>query len=133
MAKPSGRTAFRDDVERIPPLKVRSELGVSPSEQPEPVRNPLVIPGNSATEIPQVNTDTKKKVRPQSKKPQLSWNKGNVIGSGGFGVVYLGMDRNTGRLIAGKEFNFDVKEQRQRELLEQLHGCTAMLKSRMIF
>jgi serine/threonine protein kinase len=61
-------------------------------------------------------------------RSEIAWTKGKVIGSGGFGTVYLGMDANTGQLIAGKEFNFDVKEQKQLTLLAQLEAEIRVMK-----
>ena len=66
--------------------------------------------------------------RQPTRRKELAWTKGKVIGSGSFGTVYLGMDANTGHLIAGKEFNFDVKEQKQIELLSQLETEIRVMK-----
>jgi serine/threonine protein kinase len=55
--------------------------------------------------------------RHRTSKRVLQWHKGRVIGQGGFGTVYCGLDANSGQLVAGKEFNFDVNEAKQVELL----------------
>lgn len=62
------------------------------------------------------------------KRKQISWQRGKLIGSGGFGKVYLGLDKNSGALIAGKEFNFDVREAKQITMLAQLENEIKIMK-----
>lgn len=71
----------------------------------------------------------RKKTRPTDKKKQtLLWQKGRLIGSGGFGKVFLGLDGNSGTLIAGKEFNFNVNESKQVSMLQTLDAEIRMMK-----
>lgn len=41
-------------------------------------------------------------------KPQIRWRKGELIGCGAFGRVYMGMNLDSGELLAVKEVNFLV-------------------------
>lgn len=45
--------------------------------------------------------------QPQQIEPPSSWIKGELIGSGAFGRVYLGLNNDTGRLMAIKEVPFN--------------------------
>lgn len=46
------------------------------------------------------------KVVVSAAKQNLVWTRGRLIGCGGFAKVYVGLDSNSGKLIAGKEFSF---------------------------
>ncbi|CUF97002.1 protein kinase, putative [Bodo saltans] len=84
-------------------------LGISTSFQDE-----AVVP--VATQREERAERTRRRKHRTSKRV-LQWHKGRVIGQGGFGTVYCGLDANSGQLVAGKEFNFDVHEAKQVELL----------------
>jgi hypothetical protein len=43
---------------------------------------------------------------PPSSPPPIRWRKGELIGSGAFGRVYMGMNLDSGELIAVKQVNF---------------------------
>lgn len=71
----------------------------------------------SVTRKPSMGDRMRRSRRKRPSQNVLEWHKGKVIGQGGFGTVYLGLDARSGQLVAGKEFNFDVSEARKAELL----------------
>lgn len=93
-------------------------LGVSTSFYDE-----AVVPVPTQREEPKPFTSERPRRssrRHRNAKRVLQWHKGRVIGQGGFGTVYCGLDANSGQLVAGKEFNFEVHETKQVELLSVL-------------
>lgn len=64
----------------------------------------------------------RKREEPAKKRKKMLWQKGKLIGSGGFGKVYLGLDGNTGTLVAGKEFSFEGgnTEQKVKDLEQEM-------------
>lgn len=47
----------------------------------------------------------KPKPKPDNTQFIVSWKKGTLLGSGGFGKVYLGLDNETGSMFAVKEIS----------------------------
>lgn len=47
----------------------------------------------------------KPKPKPDNSQFVVSWKKGTLLGSGGFGKVYLGLDNETGAMFAVKEIS----------------------------
>lgn len=47
----------------------------------------------------------KPKPKPDNTQFIVNWKKGSLLGSGGFGKVYLGLDNDTGAMFAVKEIS----------------------------
>eukprot|EP00742_Colponemidia_sp_Colp-10_P005803 GILJ01006206.1.p1 GENE.GILJ01006206.1~~GILJ01006206.1.p1 ORF type:complete len:573 (+),score=81.34 GILJ01006206.1:77-1795(+) len=56
----------------------------------------------TTTQEPTTTSVTAVSARPSSSRPPLQWVRGQLIGSGAFGKVYLGLNQNTGELLAIK-------------------------------
>jgi len=57
----------------------------------------------------------------------ISWKKGESIGSGSFGTVFLGLNNETGELLAVKEVSMVVEGSKGKEAVEQLEREVALL------
>ncbi|CDO99017.1 unnamed protein product [Coffea canephora] len=78
--------------------------------------------------LPPIAKSEPVKVRKDESKPQIRWRKGELIGCGAFGRVYMGMNIDSGELLAVKEVsiaaNSASKERTQvhiRELEEEVN------------
>lgn len=59
---------------------------------------------------------------------KLLWQKGRLIGTGGFGKVFLGLDGNTGTLLAAKEFDLTNTSNRLAEQVAALQKEIKLMK-----
>jgi serine/threonine protein kinase len=70
--------------------------------------------------------------QPGKKRGKLLWQQGRLIGTGGFGKVYVGLDGNTGTLVAAKEFDISAAagdRQQKPAQLESLQREIRFMKS----
>ncbi|XP_010539223.1 PREDICTED: mitogen-activated protein kinase kinase kinase YODA-like [Tarenaya hassleriana] len=62
-----------------------------------------------------------------SARPGPRWKKGRLLGSGSFGFVYLGFDRESGEMCAMKEVTLFPDDSKSKESAQQLNQEIAML------
>eukprot|EP00756_Hemistasia_phaeocysticola_P063761 Hpha_TRINITY_DN7229_c0_g1::TRINITY_DN7229_c0_g1_i1::g.102214::m.102214 len=72
---------------------------------------------------------------PQSPRVQgaraerMQWKQGSLLGAGGFGTVHLGLNSQTGELMAVKQIRFDNKDSKLKQQLAQLQTELTLLKT----
>ncbi|GAX75900.1 hypothetical protein CEUSTIGMA_g3343.t1 [Chlamydomonas eustigma] len=66
-----------------------------------------------------------------SSSPQMpkSWRKGDALGSGSFGTVFLGLNNDTGELLAVKEVSLTVEDAKRKEAITQIEQEVALLST----
>lgn len=113
------------EIKRTAPASSRFSTGVPLTQMSQlskvPIIPPLFPTVNGAGMDAYRNSST-----PSAKELQIKWKRGEVIGQGAFGVVYLGLNTESGELLAVKQMALDevsVKE------LSQLENEINLLRS----
>mmetsp|Transcript_7745 Transcript_7745/g.20633 ORF Transcript_7745/g.20633 Transcript_7745/m.20633 type:complete len:601 (-) Transcript_7745:579-2381(-) len=85
--------------------------------------------GHKSPSHPEVANDSVMPLRPCGPSMPVSWKMGDSVGSGSFGNVYLGLNNDTGELLAIKSVSLmdDSGNSQRQEALEQLEHEVSLL------
>eukprot|EP01059_Diplonema_ambulator_P003199 TRINITY_DN1285_c4_g1_i1.p1 TRINITY_DN1285_c4_g1~~TRINITY_DN1285_c4_g1_i1.p1 ORF type:complete len:616 (+),score=79.50 TRINITY_DN1285_c4_g1_i1:212-2059(+) len=110
---------------------VKSSIETAPQKKTRPIPAPLSHP-HEPVGSPQEHSPTQPQAPTPTgagnststpiKPPKLNWKKGEIIGRGTFGVVWLGLDLDTGRQIAIKEIDFPPDLQTDENAMKRLRS-----------
>ncbi len=67
---------------------------------------------------------------PSPMECDIEWKKGELIGKGSFGKVYMGMNIKTGELLAVKQVRLNTSEARARRACRRVRACVRALGGR---
>eukprot|EP01006_Ploeotia_vitrea_P034393 TRINITY_DN65748_c5_g2_i1.p1 TRINITY_DN65748_c5_g2~~TRINITY_DN65748_c5_g2_i1.p1 ORF type:complete len:1089 (-),score=97.91 TRINITY_DN65748_c5_g2_i1:49-3177(-) len=85
-----------------------------------------VTPSNKDSKEKGGTVDKDKK---EEKKEKINWRKGELLGTGGFGVVHIALNRDTGELMAVKNIAFNPQDAGIKERIKELRREVEVMKS----
>eukprot|EP00002_Diphylleia_rotans_P025598 TRINITY_DN5066_c0_g1_i1.p1 TRINITY_DN5066_c0_g1~~TRINITY_DN5066_c0_g1_i1.p1 ORF type:complete len:658 (-),score=147.29 TRINITY_DN5066_c0_g1_i1:94-2067(-) len=107
----------------IDPMQSREHSTIASLKSPAPPQHDLVAKG--------VESPTMSSASPENAQPNtiLRWHKGGMIGSGSYGRVYLGLNMDTGELIAVKQIPLVQSGSQESKALSALAHEVNLMKS----
>ncbi|CAM8914753.1 unnamed protein product [Rhodiola kirilowii] len=106
---------------------VRRSLVFRPAEHDEPVSGTLVDKINSR--IRRSRIFNPKPSAPPNDDVTIRWRKGELIGSGAFGRVYMGMNLDSGELLAVKQVLIAATKEKAQAHMKELEEEVKLLKN----
>ncbi|KAH3767763.1 protein serine/threonine kinase [Pelomyxa schiedti] len=125
-------------------LTDNTELSSMPSPQPSPLPTPSLSPSPTSSPSPpppvspltppthpQRNpTEIRNLVVPKCATALQNWKKMDRIGRGGFGTVYLGMNKDTGEIFAVKQIEMEnISDENAQQLLKSYDHEIQLMKT----
>ena len=83
--------------------------------------------GGGSDKLPNIDIEgirEDKAVLSSSSKNTVRWKKGEILGQGAFGVVYLGLNTDTGGLMAVKQIAVEDVSRKELAMLQVSSVCT---------